>query len=100
MPLDNKWMDLVSFFSEYHAFDLDEIRREQSSKSATIHRNVIPFCRMFLYLNRQRLKQTVNLNPDQGDCSCKNNYILTHSVDLPDSCENWVSTSGPKRTTL
>ena len=63
MPLDNKWMDLVVFF-EYHAFDLDEIRREQNSKSATIHLNFIRFCRMFLYLNRHE-KQTVNLNPDQ-----------------------------------
>ena len=64
MSLDNKWMDLI--FSEYLAFDLDEIRRERNSKSAKIHRIFIPFGRMFLYLNGQRAKQTVNLNPDQG----------------------------------
>ena len=39
MPLDNKWMEVdgPDFFFEYHAFDLDEIRRDPNSKSPMIH---------------------------------------------------------------
>ena len=34
------------------------------------------------------------------ECYCKSIAILSHSVDVPDPCENWVSTPGPKRITL
>ena len=55
---------------------------------------------MFIYLNRQRAKQSAILNPEQGECYCKSFVILTHSVDVPDPFENWMSIPGPKRITL
>ena len=54
------------FFFAYHTFDLDEVRREPIHKGLRFTENFRPFCRMFLYLNRNRAKQTVDLNPDQG----------------------------------
>ena len=84
-------------FFAYQAFNLEEIRREQKLKicydSPTFFKTFSPYIPLFE-------ETACNTTLNKGECYCINFAILAPSVDVPDLCENWVSTPGPKLITL